>query len=87
MTTLPAPELKKFDENSIESKVYTFIDTLDEYIVTPNDRYRMSYGVIKFLEGDGDAPEVLVHSTKVNITGISADDLAAKIAEGISNFK
>ena len=86
MSTKPAPAVKQFSEDTIEKKVYNLVDSLEEYIPVPNDRYRLSFGLYKFVLGDGDAPNVLVNSTKIKITGIEKGDLAAKLTEGISGI-
>lgn len=86
MATKPPPPVKEFLPDSIEKKVYTLIDSLQDFIPIPNDRYRLSFGLYKYLLGDGDAPEVLVNSTKIKITGIGKTELAAKLTEGISKL-
>ncbi len=85
-TKAPSP-VKTFPDTSLEKQVYSFVDSLAEFIPVDNDRNRLSYGLIKYLSGDGDAPEVLVQSTKVEIANISASELAQKLSEGISKIK
>ncbi len=85
-TKAPSP-VKTFPDTSLEKRVYSFVDSLKEFIPVHNDRNRLSYGLIKFLRGDGDAPEVLVQSTKVEIANISASELAQKLTEGIGKIK
>ena len=87
MSTKPAPEVNEFPADSLEKKVYSFVDELAEYIPVINDRYRLSYGIVKYLEGSGDSPETLVTSTKVDYKGISKDDLVKKLNEGIEKIK
>ena len=86
MATKPPPAVKEFSHDTIEKKVYTLVDSFQEFIPIPNDRYRLSFGLYKYLLGDGDAPEVLVNSTKIKITGIEKKELAAKLTQGISKF-
>ena len=85
-TKAPSP-VKVFPDSSLEKQVYSFVDSLKEFIPVDNDRNRLSYGLVKYMEGNGDAPEVLVQSTKVEIAIISASELAQKLTEGIGKIK
>ncbi|MBU1099315.1 MAG: hypothetical protein KKA84_02840 [Bacteroidetes bacterium] len=87
MATKPAPAVKEFPADSIEKKVYGLVDSLEEYLPIPNDRYRLSFGLLKYLNKEGDVPEILVKSTKVQIKGISPDELAVKLTEKIKEIK
>lgn len=85
-TKAPSP-VKEFPETSLEKQVYSLVESLAEYIPVENDRYRLSYGLYKYLSGEGDAPEVLVNSAKLQIENISAIELAQNLTEGISKLK
>ena len=85
-TKAPSP-VKVFPDSSLEKQVYSFVDSLKEFIPVDNDRNRLSYGLVKYMEGNGDAPEVLVQSTKVEIVNVSASELAQKLTDGISKIK
>ena len=85
-TKAPSP-VKVFPDSSLEKQVYSFVDSLKEFIPVDNDRNRLSYGLVKYMEGNGDAPEILVKSTKVEIANISASELAQKLSEGIGKIK
>lgn len=87
MTTLPPPSMKKSDENSLDKQVYNLVEELKDYITIPNDRYRLAYNLIKYLEGEADIPEILIKSTKVEYINISEADLVLKINEGLSKIK
>ena len=87
MTTLPPPKVKKAPEDSIESKVYSMVETFKEYIPTPNDRNRLSYCLFKYLNGEGDAPKILLKTSKINYEGISKEELAKKLNEELSKIK
>lgn len=87
MTTLPPPKVKKAPEDSLESKVYTMVDTFKEYIPTPNDRNRLSYCLFKYLNGEGDAPKILLKTSKINYEGISKEELAKKLDEELIKIK
>ena len=87
MSTLPPPKVKKAPEDSLESKVYTMVETFKEYIPTPNDRNRLSYCLFKYLNGEGDAPKILLKTSKINYEGISKEELAKKLDEELTKIK
>ena len=87
MTSLPPSPIKKFPENSIEKQVYNLIDTFTEYLPITNDRNRLSFCLVKYLEGQGDSPEILVKTQKMQIKGITGKELAGKIKAGLSEIK
>lgn len=87
MSTLPPPKVKKAPEDSLESKVYSMVETFKEYIPIPNDRNRLSYCLFKYLNGEGDAPKILLKTSKINYEGISKEELAKKLDEEISKIK
>jgi len=87
MSTKAASPIKIFPDSSLEKQVYSLVDSLSEFIPVENDRYRLGYGLVKYVEGNGDAPEILVKSTKVEIANISASELAQNLSEGISKIK
>ncbi|NWF51409.1 MAG: hypothetical protein HXY49_12805 [Ignavibacteriaceae bacterium] len=87
MTTLPPPNVKKAPSDSVESKVYSLVETFKDYIPVPNDRNRLSYCLFKYLNGEGDNPKVVLQSAKIGIKGISSADLAKKLEEGLNNIK
>jgi hypothetical protein len=84
---MAAPEVRKFPEDSLESKVYNMVDKYSEYIPIPNDRNRLAYSIVKYIQGEGDAPIVLVKSTKIKIEGISPEQLAGKLDSEAANIK
>jgi hypothetical protein len=79
MTTLSPPGTKEFPEASLEKQVYNIVEALAEYIPLINDKNRLGFGLYKFMNGEGDPPKVLLRSAKIRITGITVDELAAKI--------
>lgn len=87
MTTLPPPSMKKSDANSIDKQVYDLVENLKDYITIPNDRYRLAYNLIKYLQGEADIPEILIKSTKVSYINITETDLVLKINEGLNKIK
>lgn len=87
MTTLPPPKVKKAPEDSIESKVYSMIENYKEYIPIVNDRNRLSFCLVKYLNGEGDEPKITLKSAKINFEKISLDDLAKKLDEELIKIK
>lgn len=79
MTTLPPPGIKEFPESSLEKQVYNIVEAMSDYIPLINDKNRLGFGLYKFMKGEGDPPKVLLRSAKIKITGITVDELAAKI--------
>ena len=86
MATKPASPVKEFPDNSIEKKTYNLVESLSEFLPVPNDRNRLAYGLIKYIDGEGDSPNILLKSTKVEIQGIDIEELAKKISDGIESF-
>jgi hypothetical protein len=87
MSTLPPPSVKKSSDDSLESKVYTLVESLKDYIPVMNDRNRLGFGLYKYLKGEGDKPEILVKTSKLNVKDISLDKLAEKINAELSKLK
>lgn len=87
MTTLPPPKVKKAPDDSVESKVYSMIENYKEYIPIDNDRNRLSFCLVKFLNGEGDEPKITLKTAKINVEGISKDDLAKKLDEELIKIK
>ena len=87
MTTLPPPKVKKAPEDSVESKVYSLVESLAEYVQIPNDRNRLAYCLFKYLNNEGDEPKITLKNAKINYSGIALEDLAKKLDEGLSKIK
>lgn len=87
MTTLPPPAVKTFPESSIEKQCYNITEMFKENIPIMNDRNRLGYCLFKYMKGEGDAPEILVYSTKIKIVGTTKEELARKITEELSKVK
>ncbi|MBU0472866.1 MAG: hypothetical protein KKF62_01750 [Bacteroidetes bacterium] len=85
-TKAPSP-VKSFPENSVEKKTYGLIESLKEFMPIDNDRNRLGYGLVKYLGGEGDAPEILLKSAKIRIVGIEYSELAKKLADGLKEIK
>lgn len=87
MTTLPAPKVKKAPEDSIESKVYSMVESYNQYVPIANDRNRLAFCLYKYLKGEGDEPKITLKNAKIGVTGISAEDFAKKLDDELSKIK
>ena len=87
MSTLPPPKTREFSESSQEKKAYNLVEQFAEYLPIANDRNRLGFGLYKYLEGEGDPPEVLLRSSKLTIEGITLDELAKKISDELEKLK
>jgi len=87
MSTKPAFNTKLHPENSIETKTYNLVESLKEFIPIENDRNRLGYGLFKYLNGEGDAPEILLQSAKIRFEGIEYSELAQKLSDGLKEIK
>lgn len=87
MTTLPPAGVKPFPADSVEKRIYTFIDGLSNYIPVENDRNRLSFCLVKYVNGEGDKPAVLLKSSKIRFEGIEEKELAALIDAEMDKVK
>lgn len=72
---------------NVESKIYGFVDGLAEYVPIPNDRYRLSYDLLKYMRKDYDSIEEIVRTAKIKIANTDRKELAKKINEGLKNLE
>ena len=86
MSTLPPPNTRKFSESSQEKKAYNLVEQFAEYLPIANDRNRLGFGLYKYLEGEGDPPDVLLKSSKLKIEGITIDEFAKKLSAKLENL-
>lgn len=87
MTTLPPPKVKKAPEDSLESKVYSMVENYKEFIPITNDRNRLAFCLVKFLNGEGDEPKTTLKNAKINFEKISLEDLAKKLDQELAKIK
>jgi hypothetical protein len=87
MATLPPSGVKEFSEDSIEKKVYSLINSFENYIPIMNDRNRLSFALLNYLRGQGDPPAITVRNNKLTLQNISKDELAKKIEEKLADIK
>jgi hypothetical protein len=85
MSTLPPSPVKEFSEDSLEKKVYSLVESLEDKIPLMNDRNRLAFALLNYLNGHGDAPIITVRNNKLTLNNISEPELAkiieAKLAE------
>ncbi len=86
MSTLPPPNTREFPESSQEKKAYNLVEQFAEYLPIANDKNRLGFGLYKYLEGEGDPPEVLLRSSKLKIEGITLDELAKKLSSELEKL-
>jgi hypothetical protein len=87
MATLAPPSVKQFPEDSLEKKVYSLVDSLEEYIPLMNDRNRLAFALLNYLNGMGDAPAITVRNNKLTLNNISAEDLAKTLDSKLAELK
>ena len=87
MSTLPPPKTKKFPEDSLEKRVYQIVEGLSEYVPIMNDRNRLGFNLYKYMQGEGDSPDILVKTSKIKVKGISLEELAEKIKNELEKIK
>ena len=87
MSTLPPSQVKKFSENSLEKKIYSLIETLEDKIPLINDRNRLAFSLLNYLNGHGDAPNITVRNNKLILNNISESELAKIIESKLAEIK
>jgi len=87
MATLSPPNVKEFPEDSIEKKVYSLVNSFENYIPIINDRNRLAFALLNYLKGQGDSPAITVRNNKLTLHNISKDELAKKIEEKLAEIK
>jgi len=87
MATKAAPPTKSFPDDSIEKQVYNIVEKFKDQIPVINDRNRLSYYLFKYMNGEGDHPDISVKSSKINITGITHEELATRLSNELESVK
>ena len=80
-------QTRPFPPDSLEKQVYNIIEKYREYIPRENDRNRLGYSFVKFMEGEGDPPLITVRNNKLILEGITELELARKIEEDLKSVK
>ncbi len=86
MSTLPPPKVKPANPESIEKQVYSILEKFESNIPVAGDRYRMAYNIYKYVMGEGDAPEILVKSAKIELVDLTQNELAASLNEELQRI-
>lgn len=86
MATLPPANVKEFSEDSIEKKIYSLVDTFEEKIPLMNDRNRLSFALLNYLNGEGDPPYITVRNNKLTLNNCTEKELAEKLEKKISEL-
>ncbi len=87
MTTLSSPGTNQFPDDSVEKQVYNIVDGLKDYLPIMNDRNRLGFCLYKYMQGEGDSPEVIVKTNKLVLEGITPEELASKISTELDKLK
>lgn len=87
MATLPPSAVKEFPEDSIEKKVYKMVDSLEDKIPLMNDRNRLSFALLNYLNGHGDEPKISVRNNKLGLNNISESELASILETKLAEIK
>jgi hypothetical protein len=87
MTTLPSPGTNQFPDDSVEKQVYNIVDGLKEYLPIMNDRNRLGFCLYKYMQGEGDSPEVIVKTNKLVLENITPEELASRISTELDKLK
>ncbi|HOP51017.1 MAG TPA: hypothetical protein PK887_10390 [Ignavibacteriales bacterium] len=87
MVSGKAPGIKEFPADSLEKKVYTLVEKYVNYIPYDADRYRLAFNLINYLNDKGDAPEILVKTTRVTFKGITPEEFAKILNEDLKSLE
>lgn len=87
MATLPPSPVREFPEDSIEKKVYAMVDTLEDKIPLMNDRNRLAFALLNYLNGHGDEPKITVRNNKLGLNNISESELASILETKLAEIK
>lgn len=87
MSTLPPSAVKAFPQDSLEKKVYSMVNSLEEYIPIMNHRNRLAFSLLNYLKGEGDPPLITVRNNKLTLQNITQAELAKKIEEKLREIK
>ncbi len=79
--------IDKNNSDSLEEKVYSFINTFSEFLPVENDRNRLSFDLLKSIRGEGDSVFTTIKKNKLHIEKISLEDLAHKVENGLKEIK
>lgn len=87
MATLAPSPVKEFPEDSIEKKVYAMVETLEDKIPLMNDRNRLAFALLNYLDGHGDEPKITVRNNKLELKNVSESELAKILETKLAEIK
>ena len=87
MATLAPSPVKEFPEDSIEKKIYAMVETLEDKIPLINDRNRLAFALLNYLDGHGDEPKITVRNNKLELKNISESELAKILETKLAEIK
>ena len=87
MATKAAPNVKEFAEDSLEKKVYSLVDSLEEHLPLMNDRNRLSFALLNYLNGEGDPPSITVRNNKLSLSNINKEEFAELLEKKLKDIK
>lgn len=86
MSTLAPPNVQEYPEDSREKKVYSMVESLEEYLPIMNDRNRLSFALLNYLNGKGDPPLITVRNNKLTLQNITKKELAELLEKKLQNI-
>ncbi len=78
--------IDKNETDVLEAKVYSYIDSLAEFIPREHDRNRLSFDLLKSIRGEGDSVFLTIKKNKLEIKNISIEELASRIEEELKKL-
>ena len=87
MATLSPPSIKEFPDDSLEKKIYSIVNSLEENIPLMNDRNRLGFALVNYLKGQGDPPDITVRNNKLSLKNITEKGLAELLELKIKEIK
>lgn len=87
MATKHAPAVKEFSEDSLEKKIYSFVDSLEDKIPLMNDRNRLSFALLNYVNEAGDPPLITIRNNKLTLQNTTKEELAKIIEEKLTEIK
>ncbi len=78
--------IDKNETDVLEAKVYSYIDSLEEFIPREHDRNRLSFDLLKSVRGEGDSVFLTIKKNKLEIKNISIEELSSRIEEELKKL-
>lgn len=87
MATKPPSPVKEFPEESLEKKVYAMVESLSENLPLMNDRNRLAFALLNYLNGTGDSPAITIRNNKLTLENINVSELESILEQKLSEIK